>query len=373
MDGALSALGTAAPSVAPSNPSMVDWDVARKVAAGALILKPAPATYRSPPLQAEFDELTQRAEFLVGEATGLRSAHGPARAKVTDRSGWAAANVRSMERLIGSALVVRESDDSPILGKQALAVGRVVTGTQLGLMLAYMATRVLGQYDLLITDEDPGDQDLVSYVGPNVVAIEERYGFATGEFRLWLALHEVTHRMQFTAVPWLRDHFVSLVGQVLEPLQADPHDLLETIRRVATEVRAGNAPWRESGVAGMLASPEQRVAISRISGMMSLLEGHGDVVMDRAGAGEVPGAARFSKVLHERRAHPRGMGKFVSRLLGLEAKMRQYAEGEKFVEAVEAEGGPELLARVWRGPEWLPTLDEIRDPAVWVARAGGAA
>jgi putative hydrolase len=114
------------------------------------------------------------------------------------------------------------------------------------------------------------------------------------------------------------------------------------------------------------------LALSKISGMMSLLEGHGDVTMDRAGAAEVPGAATFSRVLHERRANARGLTKMMSRLLGLEAKMRQYAEGEQFVESVEAAGGPELLARVWRGPEWLPTLAEIRSPGEWVARAGGA-
>jgi coenzyme F420 biosynthesis associated uncharacterized protein len=372
-DGA-AVIPSSAPATAPATaPSMVDWDLARKVAAGALILKPAPATYRSAPLQSQFDELTARAEFLVTQSTGLHSAHGAARAKVVDRSGWARANVRSMQRLVGSALTVPQTESGPRLGKHALAVGQVASGTQLGLMLAYMATRVLGQYDLLISEEDPADQDLVFYVGPNVVAIEERYGFATNEFRLWLALHEVTHRMQFTAVPWLRDHFVSLVSEVLEPLQADPQTMLDTIRRVADEVRSGNKPWRESGAAGMLATPAQRLAIARISGMMSLLEGHGDVVMDRAGAAEVPGAAGFSKVLHERRTNPRGLAKFMSRLLGLEAKMRQYAEGEKFVQSVEAAGGPELLARVWRGPEWLPTLDEIRSPADWVARAGGAA
>ena len=357
----------------PSAPSLVDWDLARKVAAGALILKPSPATYRTAPLQSQFDELTARAEFLVTQSTGLKSAHGAARAKVVDRSGWATANVRSMQRLVGSALTVRETDKGPRLGKHALAVGQVATGTQLGLMLAYMATRVLGQYDLLISEEDPADQDLVSYVGPNVTAIEERYGFAPNEFRLWLALHEVTHRMQFTAVPWLRDHFVALVSEVLEPLQADPQNLLDTIRRVVDEVRAGHNPLRENGVAGLLATPEQRLAIGRISGMMSLLEGHGDVVMDRAGATEVPGAAGFSKVLHDRRTNPRGLARFMNRLLGMEAKMRQYAEGEKFVQAVEAAGGPELLARVWRGPEWLPTLEEIRTPGDWVARAGGAA
>jgi coenzyme F420 biosynthesis associated uncharacterized protein len=356
-----------------AQPGMVDWDLAQRVAAGALTLKPAPATYRSADLQSQFDELTARAEHLVSEATGLHSAHGLARAKVTDRTEWAAANVRSMERLVGPALAnIQENRLGKKVGKSTVAAGRVMSGTQLGLMLAYMSTRVLGQYDLLIRDENPEDQDLVYYVGPNVVAMEERHGFVPSQFRLWLALHEVTHRMQFTAVPWLRDHFVGLVGELLEPLHADPAGLAEAIRRVYVEVRAGRNPLEESGVMGVLATPEQRLALSKISGMMSLLEGHGDVTMDRAGAAEVPGAAGFSRVLHERRTNTSGVAKLMSRLLGLEAKMRQYAEGEVFVESVEAAGGPELLSRVWRGPEWLPTLAEIRSPGEWVARAGGA-
>jgi len=350
---------------------MVDWALAQRVSAGALVLKPAPATYRSSSLQAQFDELTARAEALVSEATGLHSAHGTARAKVTDRPGWAAANVRSIERLVGPALAELQRARGAKIGGPSVAVGRAVAGTQLGLMLAYMATRVLGQYDLLINDESPEDQDLVSYVGPNIVAVEEQYSFSPSQFRLWLALHEVTHRLQFTAVPWLRDHFVSLITEMVGPLSADPSGFAEVVRRVATEVRAGRNPVGDAGVVGMLATPEQRLALSKISGMMSLLEGHGDVTMDRAGAGEVPGAAHFSRVLHERRNNARGLTRLMSKLLGLDAKMRQYAEGERFVEAVEAAGGPALLARVWESPEWLPTLEEIRDPAAWVARAGG--
>ena len=208
-------------------------------------------------------------------------------------------------------------------------------------------------------------------MGPNIVAVEDQYGFAKNEFRLWLALHEVTHRLQFTAVPWLRDYFVGLVSELLGPLSGDPAGFVEVVKRAATEVRNGRNPAREAGVVGMLATPEQQQALSRISGMMSLLEGHGDVTMNRAGAGEVPGAAHFAQVLHERRTEARGLTRPISKLLGLDAKMRQYAEGERFVEAVEASGGPALLARVWEGPEWLPTLEEIRDPARWVARAGG--
>jgi coenzyme F420 biosynthesis associated uncharacterized protein len=260
-----------------------------------------------------------------------------------------------------------------------LAIGRSIAGMQLGLMLAYMATRVLGQYDLLIDDHvdvgaeaaGPNEQDLVSYVGPNIVAVETQYGFAPSQFRLWLALHEVTHRLQFTAVPWLRGHFVGLVSELLGPLSGDPAGFADVIKRVATEVRAGRNPAHDAGVVGMLATPEQKVALSKISGMMSLLEGHGDVTMNRAGASEVPGAAHFARVLAERRTQAKGLTKLMSKLLGLDAKMRQYAEGEHFVESVEEAGGPELMARVWEGPEWLPTLQEIRDPTLWVARAGG--
>jgi coenzyme F420 biosynthesis associated uncharacterized protein len=341
------------------------------VAAGALLLKPAPATYRSSALQGQFDDLTARAETLVSEATGLHSRHGSARAKVTDRPGWAAANVRSMQRLVGPALLELQQARGAKLAGPSLVVGRTMAGTQLGLMLAYMATRVLGQYDLLINDETPEDQDLVSYVGPNIVAVEEQYDFAPNQFRLWLALHEVTHRMQFTAVPWLRDHFVSQITELLGPLSGDPSNFAEMVKRVTTEVRAGRNPAGEGGVLTMLATPEQRLALSKISGMMSLLEGHGDVTMDRAGAAEVPGAAHFSQVLHERRTNAKGLTRLMSKLLGLDAKMRQYAEGERFVQSVEAAGGPALMARVWEGPEWLPTLEEIRDPALWVARAGG--
>jgi coenzyme F420 biosynthesis associated uncharacterized protein len=350
---------------------MVDWAMAERVAAGALLLKPSPATYRSSALQGQFDDLTARAETLVSEATGLHSRHGSARAKVTDRPGWAAANVRSMQRLVGPALLELQRARGALLGGPSLVVGRTVAGTQLGLMLAYMATRVLGQYDLLINDETPEDQDLVSYVGPNIMAVEEQYQFAPNQFRLWLALHEVTHRMQFTAVPWLRDHFVGQITELLGPLSGDPSNFVEMVKRVTTEVRAGRNPAADGGVLTMLATPEQRLALSKISGMMSLLEGHGDVTMDRAGAGEVPGAAHFSQVLHERRTNAKGLTRLMSKLLGLDAKMRQYAEGERFVQSVEAAGGPVLMARVWEGPEWLPTLEEIRDPALWVARAGG--
>ena len=195
--------------------------------AGALILKPSPASYRSAPLQAQFDELTAQAEALVSEATGLRSAHGVG-AGQGDRPSRLG---RRQRRAPSSASSAPRWPNSPRkrgakLAGPSLVVGRAVAGTQLGLMLAYMATRVLGQYDLLIDDTNPEDQDLVSYVGPeHRRPSRTQYGFAPSQFRLWLALHEVTHRLQFTAVPWLRDHFVGLVTELLGPALGRPHRL----------------------------------------------------------------------------------------------------------------------------------------------------
>ncbi|MGO9456270.1 MAG: zinc-dependent metalloprotease [Acidimicrobiales bacterium] len=361
---------------------LIDWQLAERVAGWALSRRSLPPGYRLGALEDDFGELTAEAETLVAAATGLR-APSPARARVTDREGWVSANVASIQRLLGPTL--RKVEDrrrsAPALsvaGVQArlpaplAGLGRSAGGAQIGLVLAWMSTKVLGQYDLLLTDELVDDQDLVYYVGPNVVSVESRYGFPPRQFRLWLALHEVTHRCQFTAVPWLRDHFLSLVDTGLEPMVGDPHHLAEALRRAAGEVRAGRSPLEDAGLLGLVASPEQLEALQRIQALMSLLEGHGDVTMDRAGAASVPGAERFSRVLRERREQVRGPARILQQVLGLEAKLRQYREGEEFIRAVEQAGGTDLFNRVWRGPEWLPTLAEIRSPGDWVARVGAS-
>ena len=328
-------------------------------------------------MQRDFDEMTARAEGLVAEATGLTVLGRPARGRVIDRPAWVAANIASFQRLLSptlSKLAARKPPPSLPgvargLSRHMAGVSRSANGTQLALVLAWMSTRVLGQYDLLVADGvDEEHQDVVYYVGPNVAGIEARHGFDPAEFRLWLALHEVTHRAQFMAVPWLRSYFVSLVEAGLEPLGSDPGQLAEAVRRAAQEIRAGRSPMRDAGVIGLVATEEQLAALGRIQALMSLLEGHGDVTMDRAGADAVPGAERFSRVLKERRDQARGPSKLLGQILGLEAKLRQYAEGEQFVRSVEEAGGRPLFDRVWQGPEWLPSLAEIRDPSTWVSR-----
>lgn len=327
--------------------------------------------YERRSLEADFAELTPKAEELVAAETGLRSLAGPARARVADRTQWVAANVASFQRLLRPVITKLEArvQDGRHWSVMPLQVSRQLAGTEVGLLLGWMSTRVLGQYDqLIIEEENPEDQDIVYYVGPNIVSLERRHGFPPREFRLWLALHEVTHRAQFTGVPWMREHFLSLVDRTLAGIEPDPKQILESLRRSAASIRAGHNPLDDGGLLALVASPDQFAAIREIGGMMSLLEGHGDITMGRAGAELIPNAGRFSYVLRQRRRQ-HGLAKMLTVLIGLDAKMRQYEQGERFIEQVERDGPPGLLVKVWESPEWLPTWSEIRQPSEWIDRA----
>lgn len=357
----------------------IDWDVARRVAARVGQRDPFEDSYLYRSLGPDFAELTEQAERLVADATGLVSST-PARGRVTDRAGWVDANLASFRRMLRpllDKLGTRLNDDTSRLeaalgGAAGRLVGRVgpgLAGAEVGVLLGWMSARVLGQYDLLIAEDDrPEDQDIVYYVGANILALEKKYGFPPREFRLWIALHECTHRAQFTGVPWLRPYFLSLVNEMLDSVDPDPKRLLEALRGAVEQRRRGESVLKDGGIAALVASPEQRETMAKIGGLMSLLEGHGDIVMDRAGAGLIPGHERFSRVLSERRQSASGFTKVFQRLIGLDAKLAQYEEGERFVRAVEASGGRELFDRVWEGPENLPDLTEIRQPSLWIDR-----
>ena len=352
-------------------PEPISWEVAEKVAVQLARRQPSATSEEIASLYRDFEELTAEAEGLVEAATGLRSQVGPARARVTDRPGWVRANLVSFQRLLRP---VTDKLGSRLAANPVASMTRGVSGVQLGTILGWVSTRVLGQYDLLLIEEErPEDQDIVYYVGPNILSLEQRFGFPRREFRLWLAIHEVTHRAQFTGVPWLRPHFLSLVERSLDAIDPDPRRFAAALRRAVDEVRAGRNPLAESGLVGLLAGPEQQAILQEIMGLMSLLEGHGDITMNRAGGDRVASAERFSEVLRQRRQQTKGPARLLQQAMGLEAKLKQYEQGERFVAAVEAAGGQVLLDRVWHGPEWLPTLEEIKEPARWIERAGAEA
>lgn len=354
----------------PSHPGAVDWDTARSVAARVARRDPYQNLVSQRELEATFDAATAQAEELVADATGLISEAGQARARVADRAEWVSANLSSFQRLLRP--VTAKFEERMAAGGRFAPITRKVAGAEVGALLGWMSSRVLGQYDLLvIEDEAPEEQDLVYYVGPNIVGLERRFAFPSREFRLWIALHECTHRAQFTGVPWLREHFLSLINELLEAVDPDPTHLVETARRLASERRSGSSSLDGGGLAALLATPAQREVLDRITGLMSLLEGHGEVTMDRAARGLVPSADRFGRVLRARRESARGVAKAVQRLIGLEAKLAQYAQGVAFIETVEAEGGRELFDVVWERPENLPSIAEVREPRRWLERVGG--
>ena len=348
--------------------SPVDWRFAERVALRFSGSDPFAASYHAESLAPDFTELTTEAETLVAETTGLRSLAGPARAKVVDRSAWVKANLASFERLLRPLL---EKVDNRTGNGLPASLAAKVTAAQVGTLLGWMSGRVLGQYDLLVVDDETAaNQDLVYYVGPNLLNLEKRFGFPPREFRLWIALHECTHRAQFTGVPWMREHFLGLVHQAIDLVEPDPDRLVDMVKGALGTARNGRRALDDGGLVNLLATPEQRSVLNDIGGLMSLLEGHGDVTMDRAAAGRVPSAERFARVLRERRRNQHGVAKIVQRLLGIEAKLAQYEAGERFIAAIEAAAGPHASDRCWEQPANLPSLEEIRAPQRWLSRMG---
>jgi coenzyme F420 biosynthesis associated uncharacterized protein len=356
-------------------PDPVDWNLAERIARRVAGRDPLESSYLAASLQPDFEEATTRAEQLVGEFTGLRAPDDPARALVLDRQRWVEANVTSFRRTLEP--FTRRVGER--LAKSPFApVGRTVAGAEMGILMGFLAQRVLGQYDLLVPEE-PGDSggvglnsgssDAVYYVGPNVLALEKRFGFRPGDFRLWIALHEVTHRAQFRAVPWMKGYFLSLVEASLGMIEPDPKRLVRALERAAEAARRGRNPLDDGGLVGLFATEEQRVVIDQVQALMSLLEGHGNVVMDRLGRRHVTGQERMSAALRARR-QTGGMARQLRKLFGIEMKMRQYEIGERFIAWIEEREGLSALDAAWRGPEFLPTLAELEEPGRWLERMG---
>ncbi|MGH9050764.1 MAG: zinc-dependent metalloprotease [Acidimicrobiia bacterium] len=352
-----------------SAPDPVDWGLAERVARRFAGRESLTTSYLGRSLRPDFDTVTTEAEELVAEHTGLR-APGPATAEVLDRGGWIDANLASMRRMLAplTARMGERMNRSPIA-----PVGRRIAGTEMGVLLGFLAQRVLGQYDLLVPDDpddlDGADADAVYYVGPNVLMLEKRYAFPPRDFRRWIALHEVTHRAQFTGVPWLKSHFLMLVERSLTMVDPDPRRLVQAMARAADEIRRGRNPLDDGGLVGLLASPEQRGVLAEVQSLMSLLEGHGNSVMNALGRAHVDGQERMARILQARR-RARGLTGAMHKILGIDSKMRQYEVGEAFVAAIERAAGPQAIDAAWREPEALPTAEELVSPETWLARVG---
>jgi coenzyme F420 biosynthesis associated uncharacterized protein len=239
-----------------------------------------------------------------------------------------------------------------------------VTGVQMGTMLAWLSGKVLGQYEAFRPEGEAGRLILVA---PNIVETERRLEVDPHDFRLWVTLHEVTHRTQFTAVPWMHAHVRSEIEALLQATSLDdPDQLLRRLKGVVTELPKGGS------LVELLQTPEQKVVLDRVTAFMSLLEGHAEHVMDGVGPSVVPSVRSIRRKFDQRRKERRGLlDRVLRQVLGLDLKALQYAEGKRFVDTAVRELGMTGFNRVWESPATLPTRQEIREPLLWVARLSG--
>ncbi len=359
---------------------MVDWNLA--VATATRLVRPGPDVSRDE-ARAVVAELRRHAKASEGHVRGftrLGTEEGhDTPVLVVDRPGWIRANVAGFRELLKPLLDKMQDRRGNTPGGAVMsAVGGKVTGVELGMLLSFLASRVLGQYETfapatagLPAAENGGGRLLL--VAPNIVHVERELDVDPHDFRLWVCLHEETHRTQFTAVPWLRDHLEGEIQAFLSETDVDPMTVLERVREAA-QTLAGGRPEAEEDDGGrslveIVQTPAQREILGRLTAVMSLLEGHADFVMDGVGPDVVPTVGEIREKFQQRRA--KGASRLdlaLRKLLGLDAKLRQYRDGERFVRAVVDEVGMDGFNRVWTSPNTLPTKTEIAKPADWVAR-----
>jgi coenzyme F420 biosynthesis associated uncharacterized protein len=335
---------------------MVDWKLAQRVAeavaggdgAGAPLVAPA-----------ELEAMAARAAERVSEYARLEPAVAPPPLEPVGRREWAKANLETMSGTL-EPLLER-------LGSGPLqSVGGVLIGLEAGGIVGFMGRNVLGQYELALLDPERPPRLLL--VAPNLREAARTFEADEAELLEWVVFHEITHAVQFTAVPWLREHLASMLRELLSSVkvEVDPSALLRMPK--LQDLRAAVDSVREDGLVHAVAGPERKEVIDRLQAVMALIEGHAEHVMDAAGAAVLPSLPKLRESLERRRRDKPPLVKLLERLLGLDLKMRQYVVGKRFCDAVVDDWGIEGLNRAWSAPEHLPTLAELEDPAAWVRR-----
>jgi coenzyme F420 biosynthesis associated uncharacterized protein len=350
--------------VADERPEPVDWDLAVATAR-----RLAPKGPDLPPEEARgavsmLRRLATEAVEPVREVTGL-VAPDDSPAVVVDRTGWIVSNVTGMRVVLG--LWDEFSERSEAAPAVMRSLGSRGTALQLGAVLGWMSGKVLGQFE---TFTDPGQPRRLLLVAPTIVSVERQLEVPQRDFRLWVCLHEETHRVQFGAVPWLADHLTERLAALLE---ASDLTVRETLQRLVAFTYALVRSLRSEGetsVVEAVLTDAQRVVFDELTALMSLLEGHADVVMDAVGPAVVPSVDLIRERFTQRREQPGTLDGLARKALGMDAKMRQYSDGAAFVRHVVDRAQMTGFNRVWTSPETLPTRAEILDPQAWVDRVG---
>ncbi len=348
-------------SMGSSAARLADWntavDIGRRIAGPGV---PVPGADRAR-VREDLAEVVPQAEQLIRSFTGMEVGGFRSRPWVMGRTDWMRANLNGLQRLI-EPLAERILDGRPTRAE----FKRKALGAQAGVLIGYVARKVLGQYDVFLP---PDDEGLLYFVGPNIVEVEQRFSLPPRDFRLWIAIHEVTHRVQFGHATWLRGYLASQVNEYLATVQLDSHQLMEQLKRAADEAKAG-ADWRGMGGVFLLLSPEQRELFKRMQAMMSLLEGHASYVMNEVARDHVNDVDRMRRALSARRRSS-SVERTFQKAIGFDQKIQQYDAGERFVRAIVDRAGMSTFNLIWRSAADLPMHDEIAEPDRWLARVGG--
>jgi coenzyme F420 biosynthesis associated uncharacterized protein len=357
--------------------ALINWELAASTAAR---LTPAGPTLGSAEIGAAVENLRLMADISVPhvhDITGLEAARDlrDSSVLVVDRASWAKANTQSFAVMLKPAMEKMLEGRHGTLNPGAAAVSGAITGSQLGAILAFLSSKVLGQYDpfsALAENSTAPAAGRLLLVAPNIITVERELNVEPADFRLWVCLHEQTHRVQFAAAPWLRHHMLGEIENLSGQLLGNVDSLLERAAAAAKSLKdrsSSGAPGR-GAILELLQNPEEKAALSRLTALMSLLEGHANVVMDGVDASIVPSVTTIRQRFTARGEDRGVIEKFIRNLLGLDAKMRQYSDGAKFVREVVAAAGMQGFNKVWESAGQLPSEAEIHDSKLWLERMG---
>jgi uncharacterized protein (DUF2342 family) len=346
---------------------------------------------------ASVEPLAREFAGRVSAYSGLETSGELPALELVDRPGWIAANLESMRPMLAPLTESMGAGKGPFAGPLRSASG-LLMGVQVGALAGMLSQRVLGQYDLALLDSTVTPRLLL--LAPNLAQAARTLNVDRDELVLWVSIHEITHAVQFSGAPWLREYLGGMLKELIDGLQVTISGRSARDDGSATDGAGNGASAGTGGLGGWMPSlpklPDQTqlremverarrgellrltlgedrwALVERMQAAMSLIEGHAEHVMDAVGAEVLPSLPRLRAAMNHRRENRGLPWRVLERLLGLELKMKQYEMGRRFCDAVVDAGGSQALALAWSGPDALPTTAELDDPSLWIARVPGA-
>lgn len=369
--GAVWVAGRARPVTEHGTPTLIDWDRVRAVATG-MNRGPGAHPAHLAALRQQYGRHVARCVPLIAAFTGQQLPRQLDTVYVFDRNDWIRANIDNFRQLFEPVEAMNRRSGGLVRlpgGQLWSVVNQVLLSTQLGVLLGYLARRVLGQYDLALLGKEPVDAGKLYFVEPNIAAVQAQLDLPGDDFRMWVALHETTHAFEFEANPWLQRRFNELLLEYFRLLEEDLAQLqrgVDAVRLLLERVRAR----RSSGERwiNIIMTPRQRAIFDELQAIMCILEGYSNYVMNGIGRQLLPGYDRITARISQRQRDRSTAEKIFIRLTGLDIKLEQYILGERFINAVVERRGRDFLARLWTGPATMPTLAEITAPERWIER-----